>query len=117
MPSKDMSVRAKRYGVSNTSAGLEAGMEGLTGHLPEIIIVLVVILIIWGPGKLPDVGAALGKGIRAFRTASSEAHDTVMSETTGPTAQPTAVEQAAEPLPAAPPAQPADAAPHTPVSR
>ena len=37
------------------------------GHLPEIIIVLVVILIIWGPGKLPDVGAAMGKGIREFR--------------------------------------------------
>ena len=47
-------------------------METLTGHLPEIIIVLVVILIIWGPGKLPEVGAALGKGIRAFREASSQ---------------------------------------------
>ena len=42
------------------------------GHLPEIIIVLVVILIIWGPGKLPDVGAGIGKGIREFRKASSE---------------------------------------------
>ena len=40
--------------------------SGLTGHLPEIIIVLVVILIIWGPGKLPDVGAAMGKGIASF---------------------------------------------------
>ena len=44
-------------------------LSGLTGHLPEIIIVLVVILIIWGPGKLPDVGAAMGKGIREFRKA------------------------------------------------
>ena len=34
-------------------------MEFVGGHLPELIIVLVVILIIWGPGKLPDVGAAL----------------------------------------------------------
>jgi TatA/E family protein of Tat protein translocase len=50
-------------------------LSGLTGHLPEIIIVLVVILIIWGPGKLPDVGAAMGKGIREFRKASSETHD------------------------------------------
>ena len=30
-------------------------MGFIGGHLPEIIIVLVVILIIWGPGKLPDV--------------------------------------------------------------
>jgi sec-independent protein translocase protein TatA len=42
------------------------------GHLPEIIIVLVIILIIWGPGKLPDVGAAMGRGIREFRKASAE---------------------------------------------
>ena len=54
------------------------------GHLPEIIIVLVVILIIWGPGKLPDVGAAMGKGIREFRKASSETHDAVMGTTTTP---------------------------------
>ena len=57
-------------------------LSGLTGHLPEIIIVLVVILIIWGPGKLPDVGAAMGKGIREFRKASSETHDAVMGTTT-----------------------------------
>ncbi len=49
-------------------------LSELTGHLPEIIIVLVVILIIWGPGKLPDVGAAMGKGIREFRKASAETH-------------------------------------------
>ena len=33
-------------------------MDLFAGHIPELIIVLVVILIIWGPGKLPDVGAA-----------------------------------------------------------
>ncbi len=59
-------------------------LSGIGGHLPEIIIVLVVILIIWGPGKLPDVGAAMGKGIREFRKASSEAHDTVVGTTTTP---------------------------------
>jgi sec-independent protein translocase protein TatA len=93
-------------------------MSALTGHLPEIIIVLVVILIIWGPGKLPDVGAALGKGIREFRKAS-EAHDTVMSATTSAPAQPTPIAQVAAPYPAQPAEPvtvPADAAPHTPVS-
>ena len=77
-------------------------MSGIGGHLPEIIIVLVVILIIWGPGKLPDVGAAMGKGIREFRKASSEAHDEVMSATTVPAPQPAPlapVAQVTAPLP------------------
>ncbi|MFZ0129441.1 MAG: twin-arginine translocase TatA/TatE family subunit [Candidatus Dormiibacterota bacterium] len=78
------------------------------GHLPEIIIVLVVILIIWGPGKLPDVGAGIGKGIREFRKASSETHDAVMGTTTT-TAQPAPVAQAVvAPAPAPAPAQPAE---------
>ena len=34
---------------------------------PELIIILVVILIFFGVGKLPQVGSALGKGVRAFR--------------------------------------------------
>ena len=74
-------------------------LSGIGGHLPEIIIVLVVILIIWGPGKLPDVGAAMGKGIREFRKASSEAHDTVVGTST------TATAQAAQPAQPAPVAQ------------
>jgi sec-independent protein translocase protein TatA len=56
-------------------------LSGVTGHLPEIIIVLVVILIIWGPGKLPDIGGALGKGINEFRRASSDIQDAVMGTT------------------------------------
>lgn len=76
------------------------------GHLPEVIIVLVVILIIWGPGKLPDMGAAMGKGIREFRKASSEAHDSVMSATTTAPSQPAPVTQVPEPLSAQSPGQP-----------
>jgi sec-independent protein translocase protein TatA len=33
----------------------------------EIIIILVIILIIFGVGRLPEVGAGLGKGIRNFK--------------------------------------------------
>ncbi|HEY6469139.1 MAG TPA: twin-arginine translocase TatA/TatE family subunit [Candidatus Dormibacteraeota bacterium] len=76
-------------------------LSGIGGHLPEIIIVLVVILIIWGPGKLPDVGAAMGKGIREFRKASSDAHDTVVGTTTTPMAQATQPAQPAQPAPVA----------------
>ena len=36
-------------------------------HLPELIIILLIIVIIFGVGKLPDIGGALGKSIREFR--------------------------------------------------
>lgn len=39
--------------------------------LPELIIILVVILIIFGAGKLPQIGEALGKSLREFRKAQS----------------------------------------------
>jgi sec-independent protein translocase protein TatA len=96
-------------------------MGFIGGHLPEIIIVLVVILIIWGPGKLPDVGAGIGKGIREFRKASSETHDAVMGTTTSSTqAQPAPVVAAAVPVPAPvqtpePVAVPADSTTHQPT--
>jgi sec-independent protein translocase protein TatA len=50
----------------------------------ELVIILVIALIILGPGKLPDVGASLGKSIREFRKASSDLQDaaTVKVETT-----------------------------------
>ena len=35
----------------------------------ELILILLVVLIIFGAGKLPEVGKALGKGIREFRSA------------------------------------------------
>ena len=39
--------------------------------MPELLIVLVIILIIFGAGKLPEIGKGLGKGIRNFRNATS----------------------------------------------
>ena len=38
---------------------------------PEIILILVIILIFFGVGKLPQVGAAMGKGLRAFKRGQS----------------------------------------------
>lgn len=38
----------------------------------ELIIILVIIVIVFGVGRLPEVGEALGKGIREFRKATSE---------------------------------------------
>jgi sec-independent protein translocase protein TatA len=41
-------------------------------HLPELIIVLVVALLIFGPKKLPEMGSAIGKAITEFRKGMSE---------------------------------------------
>jgi sec-independent protein translocase protein TatA len=41
------------------------------GHGPEIIVLLVIVLLVFGPGKLPEVGSAIGRGIREFRDATN----------------------------------------------
>ncbi|TMD29745.1 MAG: twin-arginine translocase TatA/TatE family subunit [Chloroflexi bacterium] len=46
----------------------------------ELIIVLVIALLVLGPGKLPDVGAALGKSIREFRKAASDVQEATSLE-------------------------------------
>ncbi len=74
----------------------------------ELVIILVIALLILGPGKLPDVGAALGKSIREFRKASADMQDAVKVETTPLPATPPApvapapVAQVDAPAPAAP---------------
>ncbi|MCX5853837.1 MAG: twin-arginine translocase TatA/TatE family subunit [Deltaproteobacteria bacterium] len=40
--------------------------------MPELIIILVIILIIFGAGKLPEIGGAIGKGIKNFKKATRE---------------------------------------------
>ncbi|MBW2568383.1 MAG: twin-arginine translocase TatA/TatE family subunit [Deltaproteobacteria bacterium] len=40
--------------------------------MPELIIILVIILIIFGAGKLPEIGAGMGKAIRNFKGASDD---------------------------------------------
>ncbi len=49
---------------------------------PELIILLVIALLVLGPGKLPEVGSALGKSIREFRKASTEIQESLKVETT-----------------------------------
>ncbi|MEX1157787.1 MAG: twin-arginine translocase TatA/TatE family subunit [Thermomicrobiales bacterium] len=38
----------------------------------ELAIILLIIVIIFGVGKLPEIGGALGKGIREFRTSATD---------------------------------------------
>ena len=48
--------------------------------MPELIIILVIALIIFGPRKLPDLGRSLGKSIGEFRKASNELKSTLEEE-------------------------------------
>jgi len=40
--------------------------------MPELIIILIIILIIFGAGKLPEIGSGIGKGIKNFKKATDE---------------------------------------------
>lgn len=39
--------------------------------MPELIVVLVIVLVVFGAGRLPEIGNALGKSIRNFKKASN----------------------------------------------
>lgn len=38
--------------------------------MPELIVILVIVLVVFGAGRLPEIGGALGKSIRNFKKAS-----------------------------------------------
>jgi TatA/E family protein of Tat protein translocase len=44
-------------------------------NFSELLVILVIILILFGPGKLPEIGKALGRGIREFKKAQREVND------------------------------------------
>jgi TatA/E family protein of Tat protein translocase len=85
----------------------------------ELIIVLIIALIVVGPGKLPDVGASLGKSIREFRKAATDVQETTKLDA-APAAAPavataaTVAQAATTPPPT--PVIPATAAAATPVA-
>jgi TatA/E family protein of Tat protein translocase len=89
---------------------------------PELILILIVALIIFGPRKLPELGKSLGRGIAEFRKASQEFKTTlereIESEKDGSGVQEvkqlaqevkSVAREAEEPAPAPPP--PTDASP------
>ena len=78
--------------------------------VPELILILVVGLIVFGPGKLPEMGRSLGKGIREFRKASNALTAAINAPDPPPAApapaQPAAAPTEAQAAPAAPTATP-----------
>jgi TatA/E family protein of Tat protein translocase len=51
-------------------------------HWVWIALLLVIVLIVFGPGKLPELGGAVGRAIQEFRRASTELKDEVSRATT-----------------------------------
>jgi TatA/E family protein of Tat protein translocase len=47
---------------------------------PEILLILVIALLLFGPQKLPELGKSLGRAIREFKKASSELQETIERE-------------------------------------
>ena len=84
----------------------------------ELILILVIALVIIGPGRLPDVGAALGKSIREFRKASTDMAEATRIDTSPlpPQPQPNVLSEQAPVSPSAAPAptpQPSSVTPAT----
>ena len=48
--------------------------------MPELIVIFVIALIIFGPRKLPELGRTLGKSIQEFKKASNELRSTIEEE-------------------------------------
>jgi sec-independent protein translocase protein TatA len=48
--------------------------------MPELIVILVIVLIVFGAGRLPELGAGLGKGIKNFKKATSELESAATGE-------------------------------------
>ena len=40
--------------------------------MPELLVIMVIVLIIFGAGKLPEIGSAIGKGIKGFKKSIRE---------------------------------------------
>lgn len=68
---------------------------------PELIVILIIALVVLGPGKLPDVAQSLGKSLREFRKAASDVSDSAKLD--APAATP-AVSAGGAPAPPSAPA-------------
>jgi len=48
--------------------------------MPELIVIFVIALIVFGPRKLPELGRSLGRGIAEFKKATNELQNTLEQE-------------------------------------
>jgi len=70
--------------------------------MPELIIIFVIALIIFGPRKLPELGKSLGKSLAEFKKASNELRNTLEEEIRIEEQKTEAAKPAPPPAPATP---------------
>jgi len=88
--------------------------------MPELILIFIVALIVFGPKKLPEIGKSLGKGLAEFKKASDDFKQSIQKEVDGlkeearvetpaapaPAPAPSSAAAAPSALPAPPPVEP-----------
>jgi sec-independent protein translocase protein TatA len=79
--------------------------------MPEMVVIAVIALIIFGPRKLPELGKSLGKSIAEFKRASNELKNTLEEEIRTEELQDARKSAQIPPTAATPPSPPAPAAP------
>jgi sec-independent protein translocase protein TatA len=73
----------------------------------EIMLIMVVVLLLFGAKRLPEVGASIGKGIREFKRSLSDTQDAIMgTDDTQRNLSPRQMDSAAPPPSNAPPGEP-----------
>jgi sec-independent protein translocase protein TatA len=94
--------------------------------MPELILIFVVALLVFGPKKLPEIGKSLGKGLAEFKKASDELKKTIEREIeegknevssisqSFASSEGTVAQSRPVPVPPPPPAEPATTEPPSP---
>jgi sec-independent protein translocase protein TatA len=77
----------------------------------EIIIILVIVLIVFGPKRLPDLGRSLGRGMREFKDSVTGKDKDELPEGTADKPEPTTVTPASEPTTVTPASEPTTVTP------
>jgi sec-independent protein translocase protein TatA len=70
---------------------------------PELVLILIIALVIFGPSKLPQIGASLGKGLRDFKAAMRDIDEPAAPAAAAPKLEGT--QPTAAPAPATTPTQ------------
>ena len=83
--------------------------------MPELIVIFVIALVVFGPRKLPELGRSLGRGIAEFKKATNELQHTLEQEIDADLARTKAAEAEAQAVAQQAAPHPADAA--APVSK
>jgi TatA/E family protein of Tat protein translocase len=116
------SLAAERAGVVKSLFRGE-NMFGSVG-MPELILIFVVALLVFGPKKLPELGKSLGRGLAEFKKASEDLKKTIedeieqgKKEAADVKEQVSEVRRSLQPVPPPPPAEPGAPASEATVPR